>query len=84
LENEPGGKEERKEGKPREKKGRLKMDQKYLRRWAWIIFLLPTPLRIKRKRSSDQSPIPLTISGSPRSLGLFLKKLRPAVWEGQN
>ena len=37
--------------------------------------LLPTTLRINRERSSDQSPIPLTISGSPRSLGLFLKKM---------
>ena len=46
--------------------------------------LLPTTLRIKRERSPDQSPIPLTISGSPRSLGLFLKKMGAEAGEVKN
>lgn len=46
--------------------------------------LLPTTLRINRGRSLDQTPAPLTISGSPRSLGLFLKKMGAEPGEVKN
>ena len=44
----------------------------------------PTTLKINRGEASERAPAPVTISGSPRSLGLFLKKMRPAVSEVQN
>jgi len=46
--------------------------------------LSPTTLKVDKGRSVDQETVLLTISASPRSLGLFLKKMDPGPGKVQN